>query len=808
MVDGQKLMNRGQEVVASPTSGFFTRVNTKLVSIQNLLSGTLAIQKSKLKQKKIKNQREKRERIEDRLEAPKSEKNKKIVSRVPRPGGMGVLGWFKNFIGKILLGFFASRLLGSVGALEGILKGIAATVDVISTIGVGLVNGFATIVDFGYRAFDATKGFLRNVGGEDAVSAFETLMSRISTLIDILLLATLIKGSGDFGGPGRRPPGRGGRFGRGPRRPRPRGPGPITPRPGPPTSEKKSKSKPKRRRPRFNISRIVQLAAAVGGAVGLGVLTKGKGRQLLALLSRAGVVPAKMLEKTFEQSIPTRVRGKRVEVNMRDIMGVGRSPRQAKEELLKQLERERAVAGGGGGGTRTGGGGGRSGGGTDTATGGPPPFRYRKGDYFREGPRDINIIKNLTLQSLKGKEKLRFMMDELIKGSINADTFQRFVFDEAKAGRLSKDDFAKFTGVSSKSSAQNLSATARAFDDARRDMAEDIASRSGMSDLERRVNSPTQQMIDRLPSNREIAKARLARSRGSIEFEGMDDEEIVEYLMKKKRRRNIANIRRQRRLGGIVQGVTGVAQQSTRGIFRAARGALRKVPLKVPLLFGLLDFALAYLGGEPVGRAAFSAIGAGLIGAVGTIIGSGLPGIGNIILGAIGGTAGAYLGEALYDFLFGGKEPSTSITPFDSNLGETPIEFLERDYPIDDIPPSESKKRNPPPLPKRTNDPVPPGSDEPTDRNADDPYIFPDGTILRPGDEVGSLFKVDPTLATTIRSLTESASYEDLLAADTLVINRTELMNQLPPLVASALNPNNQSGSGSGYDAGQELYRV
>ena len=65
----------------------------------------------------------------------------------------------------------------------------------------GLVNGFATIVDFGYRAFDATKGFLRNVGGEDAVSAFETLMSRISTPIDILLLATLIKGSGDFGGP-------------------------------------------------------------------------------------------------------------------------------------------------------------------------------------------------------------------------------------------------------------------------------------------------------------------------------------------------------------------------------------------------------------------------------------------------------------------------------------------------------------------------------------------------------------------------------------------------------------------------------
>ena len=67
-------------------------------------------------------------------------------------------------------------------------------------------------------------------------------------------------------------------------------------------------------------------------------------------------------------------------------------------------------------------------------------------------------------------------------------------------------------------------------------------------------------------------------------------------------------------------------------------------------------------------------------------------------------------------------------------------------------------------------------SDEPTDRNADDPYTYDDGTILRPGDEVGSLFKVDPTLAARIRSLTESGyGDEDLFAADTLVINRTEL---------------------------------
>ena len=71
---------------------------------------------------------------------------------------------------------------------------------------------------------------------------------------------------------------------------------------------------------------------------------------------------------------------------------------------------------------------------------------------------------------------------------------------------------------------------------------------------------------------------------------------------------------------------------------------------------------------------------------------------------------------------------------------------------------------------------------------------------------MGSLFKVDPTLATRIRSLTESASYEDLLAADTLVIDRSEIPDQLLSSVASASIPTIVI-PGSGYDAGQELYR-
>ena len=799
MINSQKLLNTTQSSdtkSAQPTQSFFAKANVKLVSIKNILAGTLAVEKTKLQQKKARELQERREKTEERLETkPGAEKDRGLTNRIPRVGGMGVLGWFKNFIGSILLGFLLTKLLGARSFLEGFLKTMNNVSSFLANFGMALVNGFATFVNAGYEAYDATKGFLKDLGGEDLEKLFEGFMDKVSMLVDALIIASLIKGSGDFG-PGRRRRRRGPDF-PDPRGPRgPRGPGPKPPKPKRPTGERKPKTKPEGRRPRFDISRLVQLAAAVGGAVGLGVLTRGKGRALLRLLSRAGVrVPSKVLEKTVEQSIPTRVRGRSVKMNVEDIMGIGKSPRQIKKEML-EAKREEVVAGGGGG-TRTGGGGGRSGGGTATATGpesqGPQPFRYRKGDYFTEGPRDVNIIKNLTLEGLTGKARLGYMMKELNKGSINADTFQKFLLDELKAKNISREDFVKFTGVESKSTARNLTQYRDAIDDAQRDMAEDMASRSGIDDLLRKIDSPIQQQIDRLPTNREIAKARLARSKGSLEFEGMDNDEIVEYLYKKKRARNIADIRRQRRPGRIFEAVEETAKaglQSTKGIFRAARGALKKVPLKIPILFGLLDFALAYLAGDPVGRAAFSAIGAGLVGAVATAIGSALPGIGNIILGAIGGTVGAMAGEALYDFFFTGQTPTVR----NEALTEEEREMLTGGVDPDLLPK--------PTTPNPSFDPSLHGTPPEGIPYADDPSQHPigeevpfDSDFLNQDaeglteqqrqaleDNLQSFnFNRGKDLLAAYNNLRNFTSYENPLGTNTFIISRNEINSSSPP---------------------------
>ena len=79
---------------------------------------------------------------------------------------------------------------------------------------------------------------------------------------------------------------------------------------------------------------------------------------------------------------------------------------------------------------------------------------------------------------------------------------------------------------------------------------------------------------------------------------------------------------------------------------------------RIPILGGLIDFALNYfVFKEPVGRAAFAAIGATIFGALGATAGSIIPVAGNFIGGALGGIAGDIAGKWLYDTFFDKKKP-------------------------------------------------------------------------------------------------------------------------------------------------------
>ena len=96
----------------------------------------------------------------------------------------------------------------------------------------------------------------------------------------------------------------------------------------------------------------------------------------------------------------------------------------------------------------------------------------------------------------------------------------------------------------------------------------------------------------------------------------------------------------------------------TRASLRVLKNFIQPIVKRIPLIGGLIDFALNYfVFKEPVGRAAFAAIGSTIFGALGAGAGSIVPVVGNIVGAALGGLAGDMAGKWLYDTFFDKKKP-------------------------------------------------------------------------------------------------------------------------------------------------------
>ena len=90
-----------------------------------------------------------------------------------------------------------------------------------------------------------------------------------------------------------------------------------------------------------------------------------------------------------------------------------------------------------------------------------------------------------------------------------------------------------------------------------------------------------------------------------------------------------------------------------------AAGIIKPLVKNLPLIGGILEFVLSWISGDPVGKAAFKGIGAGLGtwigGALGTLIP--VPGVGTAIGMFLGGAGGSALGSVIYDAIFKKKKP-------------------------------------------------------------------------------------------------------------------------------------------------------
>jgi hypothetical protein len=170
--------------------GILKQIQQKVIKIDNLLKGSLTLSKKESKKKRVSEEQTEFEQREKDLEKNKPKAIPGI--KLPSPPKLGIFDWIKNFVFNTLLGFVFVRLYEHLPKLLKLVPIIFKAGEFLIDVGGKLLNGLVTFIDWGYKAIDGTRGFIKNIGGENLAKGFDKFVGAIDTA---LFLTTALAGS-------------------------------------------------------------------------------------------------------------------------------------------------------------------------------------------------------------------------------------------------------------------------------------------------------------------------------------------------------------------------------------------------------------------------------------------------------------------------------------------------------------------------------------------------------------------------------------------------------------------------------------
>ena len=176
-------------------------IRKKTIQIDRLLKDSFKLRKKDAKEAQKMRAALARKGKEDRFERKKGVLGK-AASKVGKPFS-SIFDAIKNYISSILVGFIAIKLLPLLPKFLELLKIVGPVMDFIIGIAGTLLDGLVTFIDWGYQAYDATRGFIKGIGGEGAAEAFDKFSGALNTMINlalVLAMAQSIGGGFGFGG--------------------------------------------------------------------------------------------------------------------------------------------------------------------------------------------------------------------------------------------------------------------------------------------------------------------------------------------------------------------------------------------------------------------------------------------------------------------------------------------------------------------------------------------------------------------------------------------------------------------------------
>ena len=162
-----------------------TRIKIKVISIDQVLKGTLAAEKARKKDAETAQEQAEQAAAEKKLET--KPKKKKMGMKAPKQV-LGLWERLKKFFTTIVFGYVALKLLPLLPKLIPIAEGLFKAVDgILWIVGKGF-DIVATVVDWGYKLYDLAMGFIGNVVGEEGMKHIESLMEGLNSLVNGFLM--------------------------------------------------------------------------------------------------------------------------------------------------------------------------------------------------------------------------------------------------------------------------------------------------------------------------------------------------------------------------------------------------------------------------------------------------------------------------------------------------------------------------------------------------------------------------------------------------------------------------------------------
>jgi murein DD-endopeptidase MepM/ murein hydrolase activator NlpD len=182
--------------------GSLVVVKKRIVSLSKLINNNLLLDQREASTKRKEEEKSKREKKEKDLEQKVKKNNIKpdFIGSIP---GQSIFDKINRFIGFTLLGYLFNQygeLLPKLMEFGKVLEPVGKFVEGFAK---NILKGVVDFVEFGYKAYDQTRDFVKQIGGEGAEKTFDEFSKNLNLLLNGAIGAAMLIVSTSSGKPGK-----------------------------------------------------------------------------------------------------------------------------------------------------------------------------------------------------------------------------------------------------------------------------------------------------------------------------------------------------------------------------------------------------------------------------------------------------------------------------------------------------------------------------------------------------------------------------------------------------------------------------